>query len=140
MKRLIATLALAAVLVGNAMPALAETAPAPATETAPAVETVTSLPEVSIPPDSAFYGLKLFVERLRYFITRDAAERAKTLDTEPLIKALEATDYKGAAPVKFTSDHDLVYGGSYAKFTANLQIPNQTTCRQRPASINLGRN
>lgn len=50
------------------------------------------------------------------YVLKDAAERAKTLDTEPLIKALEATDYKGAAPVKFTKDHDLVYGGSHAKF------------------------
>lgn len=50
------------------------------------------------------------------YVLKDAAERAKTIDTEPLIKALEAVDYKGAAPVKFTKDHDLVYGGAYAKF------------------------
>lgn len=50
------------------------------------------------------------------YVLKDAAERAKTLDTEQLIKALEATDYKGASPIKFTKDHDLVYGGNYAKF------------------------
>jgi branched-chain amino acid transport system substrate-binding protein len=50
------------------------------------------------------------------YVLKDAAERAKTFETEALIKALEATDYKGAAPVKFTKDHDLVYGGQYAKF------------------------
>ncbi len=91
MKRLIATLALAAALVGNAVPALAETALVPATETTPAVETVTSLPEVSIPPDSAFYGLKLFVERLRYLITRDAADRAHILTEQGETRLLEAT-------------------------------------------------
>ena len=33
-----------------------------------------------------------------------------------MIKALEATDYKGASPIKFTKDHDLVYGGTNARF------------------------
>lgn len=50
------------------------------------------------------------------YVLKDAAERAKTLETEALIKSLETTDYKGAAPVKFTKDHDLVYGGSNARF------------------------
>lgn len=50
------------------------------------------------------------------YVLKDAAARAKTLETEALIKALEATDYKGAAPVKFTKDHDLVYGGANARF------------------------
>jgi len=50
------------------------------------------------------------------YVLKDAAERAKTFDTDPLIKALEATDYKGASPIKFTKDHDLVYGGANARF------------------------
>lgn len=50
------------------------------------------------------------------YVLKDAAERAKSLETEALIKALEAVDYKGAAPVKFTKNHDLVYGGSNARF------------------------
>lgn len=50
------------------------------------------------------------------YVLKDAAERAKTFETEALIKSLEATDYKGAAPVKFTQHHDLVYGGSHARF------------------------
>ncbi len=50
------------------------------------------------------------------YVLKDAAERAKTLETEALIKALEGTDYKGASPIKFTKDHDLVYGGSNARF------------------------
>ena len=50
------------------------------------------------------------------YVLKDAAERAKTFDTDPLIKALEATDYKGASPIKFTKDHDLVYGGTNARF------------------------
>lgn len=50
------------------------------------------------------------------YVLKDAAERAKTFDTDPLIKALEATDYKGASPIKFTQHHDLVYGGSNARF------------------------
>lgn len=49
-------------------------------------------------------------------VLKDAAERAKTFETEALIKALEATDYKGASPIKFTKHHDLVYGGSNARF------------------------
>ncbi len=89
MKRIVATLALAAVLIGNAVPALAETPPVP--ETPPAVETATAVPEVSVTPDSPFYGLKLFVERLRYFITRDAAERAKLLTAQGETRLLEAT-------------------------------------------------
>lgn len=50
------------------------------------------------------------------YVLKDAAERAKTFETEALIKALEVTDYRGAAPVKFTKDHDLVYGGNNARF------------------------
>lgn len=91
MKRLIATLALAAALTGSAVPALADTPPPFAPDAQPAVVTVTDLPEVSIPPDSAFYGLKLFVERLRSFITRDAAERARLLSQQGETRLLEAT-------------------------------------------------
>jgi len=50
------------------------------------------------------------------YVLKDAATRAKTFETEALIKALETTDYKGASPIKFTKDHDLVYGGANARF------------------------
>lgn len=50
------------------------------------------------------------------YVLQDAATRAKTFETEALIKALETTDYKGASPIKFTKDHDLVYGGANARF------------------------
>ena len=49
-------------------------------------------------------------------VLKEAALRAKTFETEALIKALEQTDYKGASPIKFTKDHDLVYGGANARF------------------------
>lgn len=49
-------------------------------------------------------------------VLKDAATRVKSFETEALIKALEQTDYKGASPIKFTKDHDLVYGGTNARF------------------------
>ncbi len=50
------------------------------------------------------------------YVLKDAAERARSLETEPLIAALEKTDFVGVAPIAFTKDHDLKYGGKYAKF------------------------
>jgi branched-chain amino acid transport system substrate-binding protein len=45
------------------------------------------------------------------YLLKAAAEKAKSLDTETLIKALEKIRFVGAAGViTFTSNHDLQYG------------------------------
>jgi len=44
-------------------------------------------------------------------LLKAAAEQAKSLDTEVLIKTLEKMRYEGAAGIiAFTKDHDLKYG------------------------------
>jgi branched-chain amino acid transport system substrate-binding protein len=45
------------------------------------------------------------------YLLKAAAEQAKSLDTEVLIKTLEGMRYEGAAGIiAFTKDHDLKYG------------------------------